>query len=72
MAIEYIPVTSTGRTYNVKDSLNSIQHFNLQMSDIFGNLIEFIEPYELELAVFFTPPEAIMSSFWIIIRVKFL
>lgn len=42
------------------------------MTDFFGNLIDFIEPYELEIAVFFTPPEAIMSSFWIIIRVKFL
>lgn len=57
MAVEYEPNSAANRTYNIKDSLNSMQHLQLQLTDKYGVPIVFLENYELEIAIFFMPPD---------------
>ena len=45
--------TFNSRVYNIKDSFNSLKILQLVLTDENGELIEFIEPFTLNIAVFF-------------------
>lgn len=49
----YEPASSATRVCNVRDSINSLQTFNIYFTDQFEQLITFTEPYELKIAIFF-------------------
>lgn len=51
--IEYIPPGSDGRTYNGKDSLSSARGFEIAFTNELGQTVEFMEEYELMIAIFF-------------------
>lgn len=53
------------RTYNIRDSLNTFQHLQLEFTDEFGFPIEFTDKYEIEIAVFFSIADAAVYNYWI-------
>lgn len=60
---EYRPCGADTRIFDIKDSLNSVQHMQITLTDENENLIEFYEDYQLEIGIFFLPDNTLAVNF---------
>ena len=54
--INYEPNSSGSRICNARDTINSLQSFNIYLTDEYDMPLDFTAPYELKLAIFFKKP----------------